>query len=607
MPAPIEPADSAEEVGPEPELAAEPDVAPEIEVASEPELAPEPEFPPEPELAPESEVAPEFEVAPKAERVPALEAAPEPAAAPQSESPAAAEDSGVLPGRAHEDLEEAEFYFQQGMHEEAETLYRRILATTPNHPQAQLRLGELASRRKSGGRGLGPDDDRPLDVVAPAAAEAPSTPRSRPRPSQADDLGMELPDDLVDPFAGLEDEELPAPQETVAVPAPAAGEATEAGDDLFGLVEVEDAPAAAPEPDPAEQRTPVRPAPFQAETTARDGELPGALFAKPLADPASEEASSGDEASGFDLAAALSDAFEPHEGDAGTAGATTEEEGFQEVFQAFKRGVSETLGEGDGEARYDLGIAYREMGLLEDAVAEFRSAAAEPSRRLESLHMLSLCMLDLGDARGALTHLEEALAHPGLEEIQQASLRFELGRVYEALEQPAKALDAYRAVAQVEPDFQDLAQRLATLEGSGTVSPAPEQSLESFEDLVVDGEADAEEAESEPAEVADASGTRQPVPDAEAEAPEPAQAETIGEDLPPAPEMPMADAPVPETVPETSLPPVEAAAEVPSEPEAPEPPETEGSVEPAAPGDEDPGTEPPKRSARTRRKKISFF
>ena len=50
------------------------------------------------------------------------------------------------------------------------------------------------------------------------------------------------------------------------------------------------------------------------------------------------------------------------------------------MFDAFKTGVERQLGEGDHEARYDLGIAYKEMGLLDDAIAAFQLAMGAPER-----------------------------------------------------------------------------------------------------------------------------------------------------------------------------------------------------------------------------------
>ena len=46
-----------------------------------------------------------------------------------------------------EDLEEAEFYMKQGLVDEAEVIYQRVLSIAPNHPHALVRLGEVAAVR----------------------------------------------------------------------------------------------------------------------------------------------------------------------------------------------------------------------------------------------------------------------------------------------------------------------------------------------------------------------------------------------------------------------------------------------------------------------------
>ena len=79
--------------------------------------------------------------------------------------------TATTPARVAEDLEEAEFYFEQGLLDEARGLYERILAAAPNHPQAMLRLGEVAAR--SGGAAAG------APVAAPARCPAPAPPRRR--------------------------------------------------------------------------------------------------------------------------------------------------------------------------------------------------------------------------------------------------------------------------------------------------------------------------------------------------------------------------------------------------------------------------------------------
>ena len=79
-----------------------------------------------------------------------------PGAAPRPAGPARASASASQ--QIGEDLEEADFYFQQGLHGEAEAIYQRVLALAPNHPLALVRLGEIAAAQgadpgaTSGGR-----------------------------------------------------------------------------------------------------------------------------------------------------------------------------------------------------------------------------------------------------------------------------------------------------------------------------------------------------------------------------------------------------------------------------------------------------------------------
>ncbi|MFP6769963.1 MAG: tetratricopeptide repeat protein, partial [Planctomycetaceae bacterium] len=90
------------------------------------------------------------------------------------------------------------------------------------------------------------------------------------------------------------------------------------------------------------------------------------------------------------------------------------EDGMEEIFADFKRGVNEELSAGDIETRFDLGIAYREMGLLEDARVEFEACLTLETRRIDSLHMMALCARDLERPGDAVRYLEQALESEGL-------------------------------------------------------------------------------------------------------------------------------------------------------------------------------------------------
>ncbi len=230
--------------------------------------------------------------------------------------------------------------------------------------------------------------------------------------------------------------------------------------------------------EPAETPTETAEAVDEAQTESRD---------EAQAEAASEAQDEPEEGEGFDLAAELSDVFD--EGDSAESSGSEGDEGFDAIFREFKKGVKEQLSESDYEAHYDLGIAYREMGLLDDAVSEFQTALDSPDLKLSSLHMLGLCALDLGQPRDASAHFEQALSLPAIPREQQAALRYDLGRAFESAGDPERARAAYEAVAAVDPDYQDVAERLAALGEAGAGVAEPVETFESFDDLIAEAEA----------------------------------------------------------------------------------------------------------------------
>jgi pilus assembly protein FimV len=404
---------------------------------------------------------PEAEARPESWELPAEdEQTPAPPAA--AASPPAGELSQSSAQAIQEELEEAGFYFEQGLLDEAEALYRRVLVRAPSHPGALLRLGEISVQRG------GQPGDSLRGLRAPVSDATERGPASWPPPSReraAEATDVEPPDalDLTEPT--LEEQA-----------AAAAGWSREAAADS----EAEDSTAgvsAAPAPPPRSRPAARAPAPEEPELTAPD---------MPREDVAGGPA--------FDLAAELSEAFSGDSSPGTRAG--TDEDGFESLFREFKRGVSQTLGEGDVETHFDLGIAYREMGLYEDAIGEFRYALGMPARRLDALHMMGLCALDLGRTQDAVGHLEQALASPEVPPTREVALRFDLGHAYEAASDPARALDAYRRVVELDASFQDAAERVGALERGESPSKPPEDSdeaYESFDDLVAEA-ADGDEA-----------------------------------------------------------------------------------------------------------------
>ncbi len=192
----------------------------------------------------------------------------------------------------------------------------------------------------------------------------------------------------------------------------------------------------------------------------------------------------------FDLREALADVLTDDEAlpnDDETSGVlSTVEDGFGSIFSDFKKGVTATLEEGDFETRYDLGIAYREMGLFEDAIGEFRVCLDFEERRFDSLCMMGLCARDLSRFDDAVNHFEQALALPAIPSERLAGVYFDLSLAQEGLGQRDRALASVKKVLELEAGFPGAGERLAFLQAEGESSPdlgEPGEVFESFDDL----------------------------------------------------------------------------------------------------------------------------
>jgi len=139
------------------------------------------------------------------------------------------------------------------------------------------------------------------------------------------------------------------------------------------------------------------------------------------------------------------------------------EQSLDQVFETFKAHVNASVEAGDFQTHYDLGIAYKEMGLLDAALDEFRIASGAPELYREACSMLGLCYWDRGETEEAIRWYRTALDAPGGDEIRLSGLRYDLA---EKLEQTGDARGAYDLLAQVfreEPGYRDVNRRVAAL------------------------------------------------------------------------------------------------------------------------------------------------
>jgi len=113
----------------------------------------------------------------------------------------------------------------------------------------------------------------------------------------------------------------------------------------------------------------------------------------------------------------------------------------------------------DARTLFDLGTAYREMGLVDDAITQFEMAAQDPAWTARSLVMMASLHLHRGETDKATADLEEAIGCAS-NDAERSEASYELGVVYQMVGNNAKARELFEAVG---PGYRDRDERLASL------------------------------------------------------------------------------------------------------------------------------------------------
>ena len=143
----------------------------------------------------------------------------------------------------------------------------------------------------------------------------------------------------------------------------------------------------------------------------------------------------------------------------------------KEVFDDFRAELGE-MGSDDEdlETHYNLGTAFREMGLLEEAISEFQKVAkanqnGRPFRyAMQCCTLLGLAFMEKGQPAIAAIWYERALETPGVEPESILALRYDLGIAQDAAGEPDAALKSFSKVYAMNIDYRDVAERIAALQ-----------------------------------------------------------------------------------------------------------------------------------------------
>ncbi|MBP1625896.1 MAG: tetratricopeptide repeat protein [Holophagaceae bacterium] len=131
-----------------------------------------------------------------------------------------------------------------------------------------------------------------------------------------------------------------------------------------------------------------------------------------------------------------------------------------ELFNAFREGVEQQVKGDDYDTHYNLGIAYKEMMLIEPAMEEFKKAMRDPERTLECCSMLSICEQAQGNLDAAVVWLRQGIESPGFPPEDSIGLRYDLGETLLLQGHRDEALEMFQQVYEMDPDYREVAARL---------------------------------------------------------------------------------------------------------------------------------------------------
>jgi tetratricopeptide (TPR) repeat protein len=168
-----------------------------------------------------------------------------------------------------------------------------------------------------------------------------------------------------------------------------------------------------------------------------------------------------DEDDFFDLAGELVEELSKEE--VFQDGLVQQEQSLEEIVEGFKKGVAEHLSPTDYDTHYNLGIAYREMGLLDEAIGEFQLAAKDARHLVICCSMLGLCFLDKGLPELSIKWYRRGMEAPGLAEEDQLGLMYDLGNAYMAMGDNMSAYGTFVELYGINTNYRDVVAKLEEL------------------------------------------------------------------------------------------------------------------------------------------------
>jgi len=143
---------------------------------------------------------------------------------------------------------------------------------------------------------------------------------------------------------------------------------------------------------------------------------------------------------------------------------TVVEKELAEILTEFRKDVETKVGKEDYESRFNLGIAYLEQGLIEEAIQEFQLASQDEERAVDCYSAISACFRRKKEFKKAIEWIEKAFLHSEKGSDQHFSLKYEMASVYEEMKEWKKALKLYNKIKKWDPEYLDVVDKIEAIQ-----------------------------------------------------------------------------------------------------------------------------------------------
>ena len=139
-----------------------------------------------------------------------------------------------------------------------------------------------------------------------------------------------------------------------------------------------------------------------------------------------------------------------------------------QVFREFRDEVSRDSEATETEQQFKLGITYRDMGMVDDAIRELSWAARAPRRRFEASSLVARLERDKGNLHAAVEWFERAAEAPAPTPEAGRELLYDLAQALESSGEAARALAVYLELRSDAGEFRDVTRRIERLSRAQT-------------------------------------------------------------------------------------------------------------------------------------------